>query len=176
VLVCDVSQSMEPYAAAYLPLMRVAPMVNRSEVFAFATSLTRLTVVLRHTSPELAVELAGRRVADRFGGTRIAANLRHLLGSHHGDSVRGAVVVIASDGWDSDDPAELAVVMRRLRRRAHQVVWVNPRKTAPGYAPLVGAMVAALPHVDAMLPAGTVRELAEVIRTVTTAGSVSSTA
>ena len=175
-LVCDVSQSMEPYAAGYLQLMRVATLLPRSEVFAFATSLTRLTAVLRHTSPERAVELAGRQVVDRFGGTLIATNLRRLLGSHHADSVRGAVVVIASDGWDSDDPAELAVVMRRLRRRADRVVWVNPRTTAPGYAPLVGAVSAALPHVDAMLPAGTVRELAEVLRTATGGARVSSRA
>jgi hypothetical protein len=28
------------------------------------------------------------------------------------------------------------------------VVWVNPLKASPGYAPLAGGMAAALPHVD----------------------------
>ena len=30
----------------------------------------------------------------------------------------------------------------------HQVVWVNPLKATPGYAPLAAGMSAALPHVD----------------------------
>jgi uncharacterized protein with von Willebrand factor type A (vWA) domain len=166
-MVCDVSQSMQPYAAAHLHLMRAAALVTDAEVFAFSTTLTRLTAVLRHTSPEIAIRQAGERVTDRFGGTRIASNLRVLLGSHHGEYARGAIVVVASDGWDSDDPAELARVMARLRRRAHRVIWLNPRAAAPGYAPLVGGMAAALPYCDALLPAHTVRDLAAVVDAIT---------
>jgi uncharacterized protein with von Willebrand factor type A (vWA) domain len=43
---------------------------------------------------------------------------------------RGAVVVVLSDGWALDEPEEVAEAMRRLRRLAHRVVWVNPRKAA----------------------------------------------
>jgi uncharacterized protein with von Willebrand factor type A (vWA) domain len=105
-------------------------------------------------------------VNDRFGGTRIASNLRALLASHHGGATRGAVVIIASDGWDSDDPAALAAVMARLRRRAHRVIWMNPRAAAPGFEPLVGAMAAALPHCDELLPAHNLRALAGVIAAI----------
>ena len=38
--------------------------------------------------------------------------------------------------------------MARLARVAHRVVWVNPLKASPGYAPLARGMAAALPHVD----------------------------
>ena len=38
--------------------------------------------------------------------------------------------------------------MGRLHRVAHQVVWVNPLKASPGYAPIARGMAAALPHVD----------------------------
>ncbi|MGY4682749.1 VWA domain-containing protein [Micromonospora aurantiaca (nom. illeg.)] len=98
-------------------------------------------------------------MTDRFGGTRIATNLRGLLASPHGDAVRGAVVLIGSDGWDSDPPAELAAVMARLSRRAHRIVWLNPRAGAPGFAPLVAGMAAALPYCDRLLPAATFRDL-----------------
>jgi uncharacterized protein with von Willebrand factor type A (vWA) domain len=176
VMLCDVSQSMQPYAAAYLHLMRAAAMLTRSEVFAFSTSLTRLTAVLAHRSPEVAMGLAGERVTDRFGGTRIASNLRALLASHHGSAVRGSIVIIASDGWDGDDPQELAAAMARLRRRAHRVIWLNPRAAAPGFAPTVGAVAAALPYCDAMLPAMTARDLVGVVEAVTRSGAVSSRA
>jgi uncharacterized protein with von Willebrand factor type A (vWA) domain len=162
VLLCDVSQSMQAQAAAYLHLMRAFATVAEAEVFAFATTLTRLTVVLRHTSAPAAVERAGELVTDRFGGTRIAGNLRALLASHHGNAVRGAVVVIGSDGWDSDPPAELAAVLARLRRRAYRIIWMNPRAGAPGFAPRVGAMAAALPFCDRLLPAGTFDDLTRV--------------
>ncbi|MFI6454547.1 VWA domain-containing protein [Streptosporangium amethystogenes] len=102
VLLCDVSQSMQAQAPAYLHLMRALALAAGAEVFAFATSLTRLTPILAHSSAAVAVERATDRVSDRFGGTRIATNVRALLASHHGGSVRGAVAIIGSDGWDSD--------------------------------------------------------------------------
>ena len=61
---------------------------------------------------------------------------------------RGAVVVILSDGWDRGDPAEMSEQMQRLRRVANRLVWVNPLKASPGYAPLARGMAAALPYVD----------------------------
>ena len=163
VMLCDVSQSMQPQVTAYFHLMRALATVAAGETFAFATRLTRLTPVLRHKSAELAVSLATERVTDRFGGTRIAASVAELLASHHGSAVRGGIVVIGSDGWDSEPPEELARAMARLRRRAHRVVWVNPRAAAPGFQPLVGTMAAALPYVDVLLPADDVRSLAGVV-------------
>ena len=163
VMLCDVSQSMQAQAAAYLHLMRALALVADAEVFAFATALTRLTAVVAHREPAVAVKAATEAVADRFGGTRIASNLRALLASHHGDAVRGAVVIIGSDGWDSDPPSELAAAMARLRRRAHRVIWMNPRAGAPGFEPRVAAMAAALPYCDALVAADTFRSLAGVL-------------
>jgi len=61
---------------------------------------------------------------------------------------RGAIVVILSDGWDRGDPEVLDEQMTRLRRLAHRLVWVNPLKVTPGYAPLARGMATALPHLD----------------------------
>jgi uncharacterized protein with von Willebrand factor type A (vWA) domain len=49
---------------------------------------------------------------------------------------------------------------------AHKVVWVNPLKVTPGYAPLARGMAAALPYVDDFVEGHSVvalEELAEVI-------------
>ncbi|MET7486849.1 VWA domain-containing protein [Streptomyces sp. NPDC005538] len=153
VVLCDVSRSMQAQAVAYLYLMRALALTTRAEVFAFATSLTRLTPVLAHRSAQEAFEEATLRVTDRFGGTRIAHCLGTLLASHHGGTLRGAVVLIGSDGWDADPPDRLAAAMARLRRRAHTVIWLNPRAAAPGFAPRTTTMAAALPYVDLLLPA-----------------------
>jgi uncharacterized protein with von Willebrand factor type A (vWA) domain len=164
VLLCDVSASMQAQAAAYLHLMRAFTTVADAEAFAFATGLTRLTQALRQTSPRQAIAQATEAVTDRFGGTRIAANLSALLDSHHGNTLRGALVLLASDGWDSDPPDRLATAMARLRRRAHRILWLNPRAGAPGFTPRVAAMAAALPFCDAMLPAATFADLIAAAR------------
>lgn len=163
VLLCDVSRSMQPYAAAYLHLARAAARVAGAEVFAFATDLTRLTALLPAASPDVALERATAAVTDRFGGTRIAHNIDALLASRHGDVVRGAVVVVASDGWDSGAPEALGAATARLRRRAHRLLWLNPRAAAPGFTPGTGGMAAALPNCDALLPAHTVAAMADVV-------------
>ena len=72
-------------------------------------------------------------------------------------------MLIASDGWDSDPPDDLAMVMAKIRRRAHRLIWVNPRATAPGFAPKVAAMAAALPFCDDLLPANSIRQLTELV-------------
>ncbi|AOW91734.1 VWA containing CoxE family protein [Rhodococcus sp. WMMA185] len=174
VMLCDVSRSMQPYAAIYLHLMRAAvqrPSAGRPEVFAFSTSLTRLTPVLSHRSAETAVERANEKVADRFGGTHIAGSLGELLASPHGNALRGALVVIASDGWDSDDPDTLAHMLVRIRRRAHSVVWLNPRAGDPGFEPLAGSMAAALPLCDAFLPAHSLSALRDALDVIGRVGS-----
>jgi len=166
VLLCDVSQSMQAQATAYLHLMRAFAVRSDAEVFAFATRLTRLTPVLAHRSAEDAIEQATALVTDRFGGTRIATNLQALLASRHRNAVRGAIVVVGSDGWDSDPPEAVAAAMARLRRRAHRVLWMNPRAAAPGFQPTVATMAAALPYCHDLLPADTFSSLAGVVRAV----------
>ena len=156
VLVCDVSRSMQPYAAIYLHLMRAAVLRQagiRPEVFAFSTSLTRLTSVLSHRSAEVALQRANAKVTDRYGGTFIGRSVGALLAPPHGNALRGAVVIIASDGWDSDPPDVLAHAMARLRRRAELLVWLNPRAAHSEFQPLAGSMAAALPYCDLFLPA-----------------------
>lgn len=162
VLVCDVSRSMRPYATIYLHLMRAAALRRsgiRPEVFAFSTSLTRLTPALSHRSAEVALERANARVADRYGGTHLGRCMGELLTAPHGSTLRGAIVIIASDGWDADPPEVLARAMARVRRRAATVVWLNPRAGQPDFAPRAGSMAAALPYCDLFLPANSIGAL-----------------
>ena len=131
--------SMEPYTRVYLTLLQGAVAGARAEAFVFATRLTRLTRQLAVRDPDQALARAGAAASDWAGGTRLAEGIGAFVAGHGRRGLaRGAVVVVLSDGWAQDDPDEVAEAMRRLRRLAHRVVWVNPRKAAPGYAPLVG--------------------------------------
>src|SRR5690606_19688935 len=113
---------------------------------------TRLTRELKRRDPDEALRLAAAAVADFAGGTRLGEGLGRFNDEWGVRGMaRGAVVVILSDGWDRGDPEVLAEQMQRLGRVAHRVVWVNPLKATPGYAPLARGMAAALPHVDAFV-------------------------
>ena len=150
VLLCDVSGSMEAYSRALLRFAHTAVGArSRVEVFALGTRLTRLSRQLHTHDPDAALAAAARAVPDWSGGTRLGDGLRHFNDEWGVRGLaRGATVVVLSDGWDRGEPEALAEQMGRLHRVAHQIVWVNPLKAAPGYAPLARGMAAALPWVD----------------------------
>jgi uncharacterized protein with von Willebrand factor type A (vWA) domain len=156
VVLCDISGSMAPYSRACLHLLHAAAGGSRAEVFTFATRLTRVTRALSVADPDTALAMAVSAAPDWKGGTRIGAALKEFLDRYGRRGLaRGAVVVILSDGWDRDDPGVIGEQMARLRRLAHRIVWINPRRGAPGFSPLVGGMAAALPYCDALVGGNT---------------------
>ena len=168
VLLVDVSGSMAPYADALLRFAHAAVRGPRTEVFTVGTRLTRVTRELSHRDPDLAMAAVSAAVPDWRGGTRLGVLLREFLDRWgQRGMARGAVVVLLSDGWERGDPELLAAQMRRLRRLAHRVIWANPRKARPGYAPLAAGMAAALPSVDAFVEGrslAALESLAAVVR------------
>jgi uncharacterized protein len=61
--------------------------------------------------------------------------------------------------------------MGRLQRVTYDLIWVNPLKVTPGYAPLARGMAAALPYVDHFVEGhslAAMEELASVIAGVST--------
>jgi hypothetical protein len=153
VLLLDVSGSMESYARALIRFVHAAVAGRtRVEAFALGTRLTRLTRELSSRDPDRALRAAAAAVADWNGGTRLGDGLREFNDEWGCRGMaRGAVVLVMSDGWDRGDPEVMAEQMERLHRVAHRVIWVNPLKSSPGYAPLAQGMAAALPHVDVFM-------------------------
>ncbi|HKJ55744.1 MAG TPA: VWA domain-containing protein [Nitriliruptoraceae bacterium] len=171
VLLLDVSGSMADYSRALLQFAFTASVrAKRVEVFTFGTRLTRLTRAFEAGTVDQALDAATTAVHDWDAGTRIGESLDRL----HRDwgrrgLLRGAVVVLVSDGLERGDVELLANSMERLHRQAHAVVWVNPLKADPRYEPLARGMAAALPSVDRFLSGHDVASLdvlAEVIADV----------
>ncbi len=147
----DVSGSMRDATRGLLLACASFVRADRAhEAFTFGTRLTRITAALRRGGMLDALDAAGALAEDREGGTRIGESLQELL-DRHGQTraIRGAVVVIYSDGLETGDPELLARQMERLSLRARRVVWLNPLSASDGYAPLARGMQAALPFLDA---------------------------
>ena len=167
VLLVDGSGSMSAYADALLRLAHRMSHAGPTEVFSIGTRLTRLTRAMRLRDPDQAIVDAGETVPDWSGGTRLGEGLQVLL-DRWGQRglVRGAVVVVFSDGWERGDASLLGEQMARLHRLAHHVVWVNPHKGVAGYQPVQQGMAAALPHVDAFVAGHSLAAFEEMLEVV----------
>ena len=168
VVLLDISGSMEPYARALLRFMHAAVVGRqRVETFTFGTRLTRITKELTSRDPDKALAQTSAQVSDWSGGTRLGECLQSFNDNWGvGGMARGSIFVILSDGWDRGDPKVLADQMSRLSRVAYRVIWVNPLKVSPGYAPLARGMAAAMPYIDEFVEGHSLealRELTEVI-------------
>jgi uncharacterized protein with von Willebrand factor type A (vWA) domain len=164
VILLDVSRSMALYSRLFLHFSyALAASRSNVEVVCFGTQLTRITGLLRSRRPALALERAAMSVLDWNGGTRIAdavGGLRSMRGLRA--ALRGAIVVICSDGLEHGDPADLGTQMSLLHRTCNQIIWVNPLAGDERYQPIAGGMRAALPWVDQLMPGDTLAALQDV--------------
>ena len=165
VLLCDTSGSMDPHTRFLLTFaLSLKRVVRRCEVFAFNTSLTRLTpwLIPGKIGPTLDRLAAG--VPDWSGGTRIGASLDEFVTRYLDTHVSAkTVVVVLSDGLDLDGPAVLAGAMRAIRAKARKVIWLNPLLGDPRYRPEVRGMKAALPFVEHFVPAHNLESLERLL-------------
>jgi uncharacterized protein with von Willebrand factor type A (vWA) domain len=177
VLLLDVSGSMSAYADALLRFSHAARHRSQvpTEIFTIGTRLTRVSRELASRDPELAMRAVAGAVPDWGGGTRLGQLLKKFLDEWgQRGMARGAVVVVLSDGWERGAPDQLGEQMARLHRLAYRVIWANPRRARPGFAPLAAGMAAALPHVDHFVDGHSLQALESLARVV--AGAVSTDA
>ena len=169
VVLCDTSGSMDAYSRFLLAfVLSLRSVGSRVETFVFNTSLTRLTPWI--TGGNLAATLArlARNVEDWSGGTRIGECLLAFADEHLRSTVRrDTTVLILSDGLDRGDPALLETALLAIRRRARQIVWLNPLMGDPRYRPEARGMRTALPHVDRLVPAHDLESLEALIPLLT---------
>lgn len=162
VALCDVSGSMTVYSRVFLAFLKgLIGSGAEADAYLFHTRLMRVTDALRdHDSLRAAGRLS--LMAEGFGGgTDISGSLESFLNGHGARALNGrTIVLILSDGYCTRPPQALADVLARLRRKARRIVWLNPLKGWREYAPVAAAMQAALPYLDAHLPANTLDALA----------------
>lgn len=166
VALCDVSGSMLLYARPFLAflagLMRAD---TASDAYLFHTRLVRITDALRDEDPMRALNRVTLLADGMGGGSKIGGNLAQFSTSYARKFVDGrSVVIILSDGYDSDPPEILADALSKLKRRGCKVIWLNPLKGWKDYEPIAKGMAAALPHLDLFAAANTLESLAGLER------------
>lgn len=166
VVLYDTSGSMDGYTRMLLAFtFALRRTIRNAEIFAFNTSLVRVTRMISPADVVRTLEKLATEVPDWSGGTRIGACLAQFNARHRDALVdRHTTVMIVSDGLDHGDPAALGGAMRALRERARRIVWLNPLLGDARYRPEAEGMRAALPYVDHFGAAHNFEALAGLIR------------
>lgn len=168
VVICDTSGSMDPHTRFLLTFVLALRRVTRSErsteIFAFNTTLVRLTPWVRPGRVDLTLERLATQVPDWSGGTKIGECLGDFVTYYLDEIVHGqTTVIILSDGLDRGDVEPLAGAMRAIQARARRVLWLNPLAGDARYEPTARAMAAALPFIDRLLPAHNLESLERLL-------------
>jgi uncharacterized protein with von Willebrand factor type A (vWA) domain len=162
VVLLDVSGSMSVYSRYFLSFVRgLIGGGLYADAFLFHTRLVHIANPLRERDRNVAMARLSVTAEGFGGGTRIATSLRTFNDRYSKEALGSrSVVIVMSDGYDTDSPEALAVELRRLKRRAHRLVWLNPLLGWKGYAPVARAMAVALDYVDCFATAHSLASLA----------------
>ncbi len=162
VVLLDVSGSMKLYSRYFLSFVRgLVGQWLEADAFLFHTRLVRVTDVLRERDPSRAIGRLSLMTEGLGGGTRIAASLRHFNQRYAKETLNSrSVVIVMSDGYDTDPAEALSVELKCLKARARRLVWLNPLLGWRDYAPVARAMAAALDYIDYFATAHSLASLA----------------
>ena len=162
VVLLDVSGSMKLYSRYFLLFVRgLLCRWLRADAYLFHTRLARVTEVLRDQDPLKALGRLSLMTQGFGGGTRIARSIGVFNARYAREALDSrSVVVVMSDGYDTDRPEALAAELRRLKQRARRLVWLNPLLGWKDYQPVARGMAAALPFIDHFAAANTLESLA----------------
>lgn len=161
VAILDVSGSMAVYARVFLAFVKgLMTADGQTDAYLFHTRLVRITDALRDKDALRAVNRLSLLAQGFGGGTKIGGNLAAFNKAYAKRLVGGrSVVMILSDGFDTDPPQVLGDALADLKKRGCRIVWLNPLKGWQGYAPVAAGMAAALPYLDMFASANTLESL-----------------
>ncbi|MEP0943020.1 MAG: VWA domain-containing protein [Rhizobiaceae bacterium] len=161
VALLDVSGSMTVYARVFLAFLKgLIAADQRTDAYLFHTQLVRISDALRDGDTFRAVNRLSMMAQGFGGGTKIGTNLDLFNQQYAANMVNGrSVVIILSDGYDTDPPEKIAAALSRLKKRGCKIIWLNPLKGWKDYQPVAKGMAAALPHLDLFAAANTLDDL-----------------
>jgi uncharacterized protein len=179
VLLIDISGSMKAHTTDYLRYAHaLTRMADKVESFTFGTRLTRITQALKLRDPARALESTASMVDDWDGGTRIGPALTTFIGNpRYASLLRGAVVLVLSDGLERGDPAPMREAVARIARRAWYLAWLTPLAADPRFRPDTRALKDIIEFLDQLGNGGSLASLVEhtlgIGSTVRSGGNVS---
>lgn len=163
VLLIDISGSMKAHTEDYLRYAHaLTQLADKVETFTFGTRLTRISRPLRQRDEAKALASAAALVDDWDGGTRIGPALQAFIANpRYASLLRGAVVLVLSDGLERGDPAQMREAIARITRRAWYLAWLTPLAADPRFRPETAGLKSILSLLDRLDNGATLASLVD---------------
>lgn len=162
-VLCDISDSVRAVSRFMLQLVyTLQELFDRVQTFAFVAELGEMTPLFRQHELERAIELAyGGAVVSTFANSNYGHTLQQFADRHMDRVTQRTTVMIIGDGRNNYHPSH-AHVLGEMRRRAKQVLWLNPEPPSMwGFGD--SAMKDYQPHCDRVLVVRSLDGLRKVI-------------
>lgn len=163
VVLCDVSDSVRNVSRFMLQLVyTLQELFDKVQSFAFVAELGELTDLFRQYDLERAIELTyAGTVVSTFANSNYGRTLEQFTARHLDKVTARTTVMIIGDGRNNYHPSR-ASLLGDVRRRARQVLWLNPESPAVwGFGD--SAMREYEPHCDRVMVVRNLEGLRKVI-------------
>ena len=101
-------------------------------------------------------------VDDWDGGTRIGPALTAFMANRrYASLLRGAVVLVLSDGLERGEPTAMREAVARIAGRAWYLAWLTPLAADPRFRPETRALKDILNHLDRLGDGGSLASLVD---------------
>jgi uncharacterized protein with von Willebrand factor type A (vWA) domain len=164
VLLLDVSRSMSVYSYLFLRFAHgILSAFKQANAFAFHAQLINITDVLRESNRHKLVEKM-HLISQGFGGGTCIGESLTTFNQRYAPKILNSrtTVIILSDGYDTGEPDKLVEELKRIKRRARRLLWLNPLLGQESYEPSTRCMQAVLPLLDVFAPAHNLASLASL--------------
>ncbi len=168
VILHDVSHSMtwnNPLLFRFVRgLVRTLP---KTEAFVFHTQLHQVTTLYRERSVKTMQQKLEAKNNLWLGGTCIGESL-HEFNQRYAKKYLNSktVLLIISDGFDTDAPEYLATQLKIMHRQCRRLLWLNPMLGREHYQADSETFNQARPYIDSLVPANTLDSLRSVIQSI----------
>ena len=138
---------------------------KHSQAFVFHTRLYPVTSILRNSS---VIRIQQKLEANNrmwFGGTCIADSLNEFIESYGSSTIKSdSIVIIISDGIDSNQPEQLAQALQAISKRCKRIHWLNPMLERDGFNAEKDAIKNIRCNVNSLLPAHSLGALQRCVK------------
>ena len=131
-----------------------------SHAFVFHTDLFQVTEIYKLQSLTTMREKLEQNNNLWLGGTSIASSLEKYVRNYMPDiQKKHSLVLILSDGFDTDTSEHLASVLEKIRYQSDKIFWLSPMLSNPAYNPDNTNLKSAKKYLDGLLPCSSLHHL-----------------
>ncbi len=155
VILHDVSHSMTFNNPMLVRFSRgLVKRFKNAQAFVYHTRLYPVTSIFRESSLQRMQSRLEENNNLWLGGTCIADSLEEFRNKYAQSTLKSnTIVIIISDGFDSNQPERLANELIKLKQSCKKVIWLNPMLEREGFNPEKEEVWNVQRHVQALLPA-----------------------